>query len=190
MNVELMLEMRRYIELCEEGHLPTDKIDEMMDCALECARLLTLKSISARWRELRPQLEEERGTPFIYVGVHTDDDIEWIAIPPMYAEVDAKNGYALSPVIPSSALLVSHLAQQTTRAGLINNADAVLPLEILIIHALTPPVSFELTRAEFITRCIEVSTGAPMETLGDYHRAVTCITRELVRDISVTHPCI
>lgn len=182
MNVELMLEMRRYIEMCERGDLPTEKIDELLDCALECARLLTLKSISARWRELRPQLEEERGTPFIYVGVHTDDDVEWIAIPPMYAEVEAKNGYALSPIVPSSAMLISHLAQQITRAGLINNADKSHQLEILIIHALTPPVSFELTRADFINQCIEIACGAKMETLGNYAQAITCITRELVRD--------
>lgn len=185
MNVELMLEMRRHIERAEDGSLEPDKIDELLDCALECARLLTLKSLSRGWRELRPKLEEERGIPFVYVYVEGGQDenneprSEWIAIPPIFAEVDAVQSYALTPIIPSASAIASQVAQHSERAVLIANADQVLDLKIMIIHAYSAPVSFEYNRTEFLNLCMQ-STNDLMR-IGDYQRVVNAITVHDVR---------
>ena len=193
MNVELMVEMRKYIDRAEDGSLEPDKIDELLDCALECARLLFLKSISAGWLTLRPELENEKGTPFVYVyvdgGIDDDDQPRhtWIAIPPMYAEITAKQSYALSPIIPSSSAIASQVAQHTPRAVMIANANEMRPLSILVIHAYAPPTSFDLERDEFLNRCVQVADGADISLLGDYAKIVTCLTNHAPRNIE-TYP--
>ena len=182
MNVELMVEMRQHIERASDGTLEQDKIDELLDCALECARLLTLKSISRGWREQRADLEKLRGTPYIYVSIEADDTIQWIAIPPFFAEVEGEErGYALSPLIPSATLIASHVAQHTERAHLIANANEVAPIRVLIIHAYASPVSFEHTRAEFLSILEEVACGADPQQLGQFAGAVSAVTLYDVR---------
>lgn len=187
MNVELMMEMRRHIERAEDGSLEPDKVDELLDCALECARLLTLKSMSRGWRELRPELEDERGIPFVYVfvdGGEGDEGAEstWIAIPPMFAEIDAENSYALSPIVPSASAIASQIAQHTPRAQLIANADQVLSFKVLVIHAYSAPVSYELDRTAFLNQCLDCAENQKaISEVGDYHKVVTSITVHDVR---------
>ena len=182
MNVELMLEMRRHIERAEDGSLEPNKIDELLDCALECARLLTLKSISRGWRELRPELETERGIPFVYVFIDggegdEGDESSWIAIPPMFAEIEAENSYALSPLVPSASAIASQVAQHTPRAQLIANADQVLSIKLLVIHAYSAPVSYELERTAFLNQCVDCAENQKsIAEVGDYHKVVTSIT--------------
>ena len=182
MNVELMTEMRRHIARATDGALEQDKIDELLDCALECARLLTLKSISQGWREQRAELESLRGTPYIYVAIEADDTIEWIAIPPFFVEVESEDrGYALSPMIPSASLIASQVAQHTERAHLIANANEVSPLRILVVHSYAPPVSFEHTRIEFLSILEEVACGANAEEIGQFLGALCAVTLYDVR---------
>jgi len=187
MNVELMLEMRRHIERAEDGSLEPKKIDELLDCALECARLLTLKSMSRGWRDLRPQLETERGIPFVYVFIDggegdEGDESSWIAIPPMFAEIEAENSYALSPLVPSASAIASQVAQHTPRAQLIANADQVLSIKLLVIHAYSAPVSYELERTAFLNQCLDCAVNQKsIAKVGDYHKVVTSITVHDVR---------
>jgi len=182
MNVELVLEMRRHIERAEDGSLEPNKIDELLDCALECARLLTLKSMSRGWRELRPELETERGIPFVYVFIDggegdEGDESSWIAIPPMFAEIEAENSYALSPLVPSASAIASQVAQHTPRAQLIANADQILSIKLLVIHAYSAPVSYELERTAFLNQCLDCAENQKSITeVGDYHKVVTSIT--------------
>lgn len=182
MNVELMTEMRQHIARASDGSLEQDKIDELLDCALECARLLTLKSISRGWREQRAELERLRGTPFVYVAIEADETIQWIAIPPLYAEIESEDrGYALSPIIPSAALIASQVAQHTERAHLIANANEVDALRILIVHSFAAPVSFEHTRIEFLSLLEEVACGADAEQIGQFLGALCAVTLYDVR---------
>lgn len=188
MNAELMIEMRRHINRAEDGSLEPDKIDELLDCALECARLLMLETLSIGWLKLRPTLENENGMPFVYVRIdggedENDEELStWITIPPMFAEITANGGYALSAIVPSASAIASQVAQHVERSIMISNANEIRPIEILIVHAYAPPMSFELERTEFLNRCLDVAKGADIAQIGEFARTVTAISHHTPRE--------
>lgn len=172
-------ELREHVELADHNELASaTEIDERLDCALDCAtQLLTERLDSDGWgKELRGDLENVAGVPYIYAEIRG----AWYMIPPLFAEIEGSPiGYALSPLLPSSSLILRQLAQIVPRRELINLAHDEGAIALLIVHAYAPPVAMEATRATLIDALITLARAPAdvnAETLGAWGHSITGVS--------------
>jgi len=150
-------EMREHVELADYNDLASEQEkDERLDCALDCACQYLAERLEETWSELRTELEDVRGVPYIYVGILPDT---WQMISPLFAEIEGEpTGYALSPLLPSAKLILSQLAQTTSRRSIIENAHQETGIHLLIVHAYAPPVVMQKSRKQVIDELIKLAT--------------------------------
>lgn len=170
-------ELREHVELADHNHLASEReIDERLDCALDCATQLLAERLEASWSELRTELEDAHGVPYIYAEIRGG----WYIIPPLFAEIEGSPiGYALSPLLPSAPLLLRQLAQSVARRELINLANDEEGVTLLIAHAFAPPVVLDQTREQVIDCLISLATTpseVDRETMGAWGRGLTRVT--------------
>ena len=172
-------ELREHLDLADHNHLASDtEIDERLDCALDCASQILIEHLEEcdAWRDVRRDLEEVAGVPYIYVQV----DESWYALPPLFAEVEGElGGYALSPLLPSAQLILAQLCQVVPRRDLIDLADKERALCLLVVHAFAPPVVMDRTRAqtlETLTQHARDPENHSLDELGAWGRGISRAT--------------
>jgi hypothetical protein len=164
-------EMNEHVELADFNALASDsEKEERLDSALQCALEILNDQLEETWVALRGELEEARGTMYIYALIADS----WYMLPLYAVEVEGENGgYAVCSFVPSAHLMLSHLAQTAPRRDLIACARNEAPVNILVIFAIAPPVSATMTREELIETCVHtVTQDTSLEELGPWGAGV------------------
>ena len=164
-------EMNEHVELADYNALASDtEKQERLDSALDCALEILEGHLKETWVGIRGDLENERGSMYIYAQV----DDTWYMLPLYAVEVEGEaGGYALCSFVPSVHLIYSHLAQVAPRRDLIACARGEAFVSLLVIFAVAPPVSMNMTRGEFIEACVQVvDNSESLDTLGPWGSGV------------------
>lgn len=168
-------EIEEHLDLMNQDNVGPIERDERLDCALEAARLEFLVALDETYTPTREELERAVGMPFVYVEVAQT----WYALPLGFVEIERPVGYALAPVLPNTRQLSELLANCVDREAFAREIVADHEMRVLIVHALSAPTVFGLTRVEVLVALEEqarTANASSLERLGDWARAVTAVT--------------
>lgn len=172
-------EIQEHLELAALDTCGPNERDERLDSALEAARLEFLVAITPTWDAARREFENHHGTPYVYV--HAGD--VWLCLPLGFAEIEGgedEDVYALTPLAPSSRQLSELVAQNVDREAFARSIVADSEIEILTVHALTPPLVVGLSREDVLNTLSRVARNEERdedsENLGPWRGAVQNVT--------------
>ena len=167
-------EIEEHLELMTQDNVGPIERDERLDCALEAARLEFLVALDETYTPTRQDLERAVGMPFVYVEVAQT----WYALPLGFVEIERPAGYALAPVLPNTRQLSELLANCVDREAFAREIVADHEMRVLIVHALSAPTVFGLTRDEVLAVLAEYARDPRVELieeLGAWSGAVTAV---------------
>lgn len=168
-------EIEEHLDLMNQDTVGPIEKDERLDAALEAARLEFLVALDETYTPTREDLERAVGMPFVYVEVsHT-----WYALPLGFVEIERPAGYALAPLLPNTRQLSELLANCVDREAFARAIVADSEMRVMIVHALSAPTVFGLTRDEVLDALEAQARTADAETLerlGAWGEAVTAVT--------------
>ena len=168
-------EIEEHLELMTQDNVGPIERDERLDCALEAARLEFLVALDETYTPTRQELERAVGMPFVYVEVAQT----WYALPLGFIEIERPAGYALAPVLPNTRQLSELLANCVDREAFAREIVADHEMRVMVVHALSAPTVFGLTRDEVLAVLAEYARDPRVELIeepGAWSGAVTAVT--------------
>lgn len=168
-------EIEEHLELMTQDNVGPIERDERLDCALEAARLEFLVALDETYTPTRQELERAVGMPFVYVEVAKT----WYALPLGFIEIERPAGYALAPVLPNTRQLSELLANCVDREAFAREIVADHEMRVMVVHALSAPTVFGLTRDEVLSVLAEYARDTRVELieeLGAWSGAITAVT--------------
>ena len=177
-------EIEEHLDLMTQDDVGPIEKDERLDCALEAARLEFLVALDETYTPTRRDLERAVGMPFVYAEVADT----WYALPLGFVEIERPAGYALAPVLPNTRQLSELLANCVDREAFARAIVADSEMRVMVVHALSAPTVFGLTRDEVLSVLAEYARAPRVELieeLGAWSGAVTTVTLVEMRACTV-----